>query len=171
MRPTDAELYRLAEQTGQLLQATGRVLVTAESCTGGWIGQVITAVPGSSAWYVGGFITYSNTAKQMQLGVLSDSLTTYGAVSEIVVKEMASGAMECSAANVALAVSGVAGPGGGTPDKPVGMVCLAWLMDDGTSMQTTSFFSGNRESVRAQAVAAALQGLIEMLNPNIHHFA
>lgn len=163
MRPTDAELYCLAERAGQLLQATGRVLVTAESCTGGWVGQVITAVPGSSAWYVGGFITYSNTAKQMQLGVSAESLTAYGAVSEIVVKEMATGAIECSAANVALAVSGIAGPGGGTANKPVGMVCLAWLMDDGTGMQTTSYFLGDREAVRAQAVAAVLQGLIELL--------
>ncbi len=163
MQPDDAELYRLAGQAGEALSRAGRMLVTAESCTGGWVGQVMTSVPGSSAWYAGGFITYSNTSKQVQLGVQADTLAVNGAVSEAVVREMAHGALECSEANVALAISGIAGPGGGKADKPVGTVCLAWRVDDSAAFETTCLFSGDRQTVRARAVAAALRGLIDLL--------
>ena len=164
MRPEESELIALSAQTGALLESSGRMLVTAESCTGGWVGKVLTDTPGSSAWYVGGLITYNNAMKQVLLGVLADTLNTHGAVSEPVVREMAHGAMECSEANIALAISGVAGPGGGTAEKPVGLVCIGWLLDDGTALQTTCRFPGDREEVRARAVAAALRGLIELLS-------
>ncbi len=164
MRPDDAELYQLAEQAGTALQRHDFQLATAESCTGGWVGMAMTAVPGSSAWYERGFITYSNLAKQQQLGVSADTLNAYGAVSEATVSEMARGALQHSAAQVALAISGIAGPGGGTPQKPVGTVCIAWAMNDGTSLTTTCRLSGERDEIRARAVAAALRGVIELLS-------
>lgn len=163
MRPTDDELYRLAEQAGRVLQTRGYQLVTAESCTGGWVGMVMTAVPGSSAWYDRGFITYSNDAKQRQLGVVVETLTAYGAVSEATVAEMAQGALSNSRAHISLAISGIAGPGGGTPQKPVGTVCIAWALMDGTHLETTCRLSGDRDEIRARAVAAALRGVIELL--------
>ncbi|MHB1678181.1 MAG: CinA family protein [Sulfuriferula sp.] len=164
MRPDDTELYQLAEQAGRTLKQRGFQLATAESCTGGWVGMVMTAVPGSSAWYERGFITYTNRAKQEQLGVLTDTLNNYGAVSEATVSEMAQGALQHSTANVALAISGIAGPAGGTPQKPVGTVCLGWATTDGTRLTTTCKFSGDREEIRARSVAAALRGVIELLS-------
>lgn len=163
VKSTDSELYQLAEQAGHALQRHGYQLVTAESCTGGWVGMVITAVPGSSAWYDRGFITYSNDAKQMQLDVLADTLQTHGAVSEATVREMASGALQHSKADISLSISGIAGPGGGTPYKPVGTVCIGWAMRDGTHLETTCRLSGDRDEIRARAVAAALRGVIELL--------
>lgn len=163
MRPSDAELYQLAEQVGHALKRHGYRLVTAESCTGGWVGMVMTAIPGSSSWYDRGFITYSNDAKQMQLDVSAQTLDTQGAVSEATVREMAGGALRHSKANISLAISGIAGPGGGTPYKPVGTVCIAWAMTDGTHLETTCRFSGDRDEIRARAVAAALRGVIELL--------
>ncbi len=163
MRPDDAELYQLAQTAGGLLLQRQRILVTAESCTGGWLGQAVTAVPGSSAWYEGGFITYSNASKLSQLGVKPETLATHGAVSEPVVREMALGALQCGSAHVSIAISGIAGPGGGSVAKPVGMVCLAWMRVGGESLQTTCRFAGDREQVRARAVAAALRGVIELL--------
>jgi nicotinamide-nucleotide amidase len=163
MRPDDAELYQLAEQTGQALHRHGYQLVTAESCTGGWVGMVMTAVAGSSAWYDRGFITYSNDAKQQQLGVSADTLDTQGAVSEATVREMAKGALQHSRANISLAISGIAGPGGGTRQKPVGTVCIGWALTDGTHLETTCRLSGDRDEIRARAVAAALRGVIELL--------
>lgn len=164
MRPDDSELQQLAIRAGELLEGSGRRLVTAESCTGGWTGKIITDIPGSSAWYIGGLITYSNAMKQVLLGVLADTLEQHGAVSESVVREMARGAMECSEANVALAISGVAGPGGGSKEKPVGTVCIGWLLDDGMALQNTCYLPGDRDEIRARAVAAALRGLIELLS-------
>ena len=163
MRPSDAELYQLAEQVGHALKRHGYRLVTAESCTGGWVGMVMTAVPGSSSWYDRGFITYSNDAKQMQLDVSAQTLDTQGAVSEATVREMARGALQHSKANISLAISGIAGPGGGTPSTPVGTVCIAWAMTDGTHLETTCRLSGDRDEIRARAVAAALRGVIELL--------
>jgi len=154
------ELYRLAEQVGAALKARGWMLASAESCTGGWVGEVVTAVPGSSHWYDRGFITYTNEAKQEMLGVSSETLAQYGAVSEQTVREMATGALKHSRAQVALAISGIAGPGGGSPQKPVGTVCLAWGVKDGSIQAQTLHFSGDRQQVRAQAVAAALQGVL-----------
>jgi nicotinamide-nucleotide amidase len=163
MRPTDAELYQLAESVGQSLTRHGQMLASAESCTGGWLGMIITAVPGSSAWFERGFITYSNQAKQDLLGVQAATLDSSGAVSEATVLEMARGALLHSAADIALAISGIAGPGGGTPKKPVGTVCIAWAQRDGTQFATTCRMGGDRDEIRARAVAAALRGVIELL--------
>ena len=164
MRPTDAELYQLAEQTGQALSRCGMMLASAESCTGGWVGMLVTAVPGSSAWYERGFITYTNAAKHDMLGVQTATLQASGAVSEATVLEMAQGALARSRAQIALAISGIAGPGGGTPQKPVGTVCIAWAMQDGARLATTCKLSGDRDEIRARAVAAALRGVIELLD-------
>lgn len=166
MRPTDAELYQLALETGQLLHRRGMRLVTAESCTGGWVGMVMTAVPGSSAWYDRGFITYSNDAKHAQLGVAMATIEQAGAVSIATVREMAAGALQHSVADIAVSISGIAGPGGGTPQKPVGTVCIGWVMRDGTVQASTHQFAGDREAIRARAVAVALQGVILLLSAN-----
>jgi nicotinamide-nucleotide amidase len=164
MRTPDAELFQLAEQVGQLLKQKGWMLATAESCTGGWVGQVITAVPGSSAWYERGFITYTNSAKQEMLGVSEQTLDAMGAVSEETVREMAQGALRYSRAQISVSLSGIAGPGGGTPKKPLGTVCIGWATGDGDLSSTTCRLGGDREEIRSRAVAAALRGLIELLN-------
>jgi nicotinamide-nucleotide amidase len=156
-------LDELAGRVGGLLLAQQRLLATAESCTGGWVAKCITDIAGSSAWFDRGFVTYSNRAKQDMLGVAAATLENRGAVSEATVGEMARGALAHSAANVAVAVSGIAGPGGGTPGRPVGMVCLAWLVSGGTPRVETCQFDGDREAVRAQAVARALEGLLDVL--------
>lgn len=140
------------------------MLASAESCTGGWIGQVVTAIAGSSTWYDRGFITYSNHAKQQMLGVQTATLTQYGAVSEQTAQEMAAGAIKMSDAQVAVAVTGIAGPAGGSKQKPVGMVCFAWASRQGLARSGTHFFSGNRETIRRQAVKTALLGIIHLLD-------
>jgi nicotinamide-nucleotide amidase len=155
----DTELVALADQLGQALKRAGCWLATAESCTGGWLGEVLTTVPGSSGWYERGFITYSNTAKREMLGVRTETLTRFGAVSEQTARAMAEGALVASQADLTVAITGIAGPGGGTPDKPVGTVCLAWAARKRPTRTTTERFSGDREAVRRQAVKAALAGL------------
>ncbi len=145
------------------LQARGEYLACAESCTGGWVAKVCTDMPGSSGWFERGFVTYTNLAKQQMLGVLPATLETYGAVSEATVREMADGALANSVAHWSLAISGIAGPGGGTPDKPVGSVWMAWAGPDGWRKALHYHFEGDRERVRRQSVAAALQGLLERL--------
>jgi nicotinamide-nucleotide amidase len=162
-RVSDTELDELAAELGEKLRARGWMLATAESCTGGWIGQVITAQPGSSHWYERGFITYANIAKQEMLGVPAETLETYGAVSEETASAMAAGALEHSHAQATLAISGIAGPGGGTPQKPVGLVCYGWALADGTRLSSTCRLDGDREEIRSRAVAAALRGLIDLL--------
>ena len=157
-------LYGLAEQTGLALKTAGLMLVTAESCTGGWVGEVVTAVPGSSHWYDRGFITYTNLAKQEMLGVSTETLAQYGAVSEPVVREMAIGALKNSHAHIAVAISGIAGPGGATQDKPLGTVCMAWALNGECVQIETNYFKGDRQEVRAQAVQAALMGLLKIIN-------
>jgi nicotinamide-nucleotide amidase len=137
------------------------MLATAESCTGGWIGEAVTAVPGSSDWFERGFITYSNAAKQEMLGVRSATLETHGAVSEQTVLEMAAGALAHSRATMAVSVSGVAGPTGGTATKPVGMVCIGWCVRGSAPFAVTKYFHGDRESVRRQSVVVALEGILE----------
>ena len=159
----DSELYRLAVEAGQVLQANGRMLVTTESCTGGWVAEAVTMVPGSSQWFERGFVTYTNLAKQQMLGVHTATLELHGAVSEPTVREMVAGALVHSPADVALAVSGVAGPSGGTAAKPVGMVCLAWALRGHEAIAVTRYFPGDREAVRRYSVIAALEGLIKML--------
>lgn len=154
----------LAAQVGGLLKSHGVMLATAESCTGGGVAQAITGIAGSSAWFERGFVTYSNLSKQQMLGVEAATLEQYGAVSDAVVREMVAGALRYSAAQLALAVSGIAGPDGGTPDKPVGTVWFAWGIKNSV-MQTQRYqLAGNRSEVRAQAVRIALQGVIDMLN-------
>ncbi|MBI2308235.1 MAG: nicotinamide-nucleotide amidase [Rhodocyclales bacterium] len=161
----DPELETLAAELGARLQERGEVLATAESCTGGWVAQCITTVAGSSAWFDRGFVTYSNTAKAEMLGVGKKTLVRHGAVSEPVVIEMARGALQRSPAQWALAISGVAGPSGGSPEKPVGTVCFAWANRDGRAECETCHFPGDREAVRRASVVHALQGLLARLAP------
>lgn len=153
------ELDVLSAGVGQWLTDRRWTLATAESCTGGWISSVVTATAGSSAWFDRGFVTYSYAAKEDMLGVARGTLTRFGAVSEEVVREMVTGALTASAADVALAVSGIAGPGGATPDKPVGTVCFAWALRGSGCVSETVHFAGDREAVRLQAVQHALDAL------------
>jgi nicotinamide-nucleotide amidase len=159
---SDADLTALAADLGERLAAAGLVLVTAESCTGGWIAKCMTDIAGSSGWLDCGFVSYSNAAKQEMLGVNAATLALDGAVSEPVVQQMAEGAMGRSAAQVAVAVSGIAGPGGGSAEKPVGMVCFGFALPDGVSTETRHF-AGDRDAVRRQSVRHALSRLIELL--------
>lgn len=152
----------MSEQVGAVLLRRGHRLVTAESCTGGWVAQAVTAVPGSSHWFDRGFITYSNEAKCDMLGVSAATLDRFGAVSEETVREMARGALSQSAAQCALAVSGIAGPGGGAPEKPVGTVYFAWEVKGGLCQVMKARLSGDRRSVREQAVKLALEGVIDV---------
>lgn len=153
----------LARRVGARLKKRGLKLATAESCTGGWIAQAVTSVAGSSEWFERGFVTYSNEAKKGMLGVRPATLSRYGAVSEETAREMATGALKRSGAHVALAVTGIAGPGGGTRKKPVGMVCFAWSGPQGGAQSATRRFTGGRESVRRKSVVAALEGLLELV--------
>ena len=152
----------LAKRIGERLKAANAMLATAESCTGGWAAQVVTSVAGSSAWFERGFVTYSDAAKQDLLGVSGETLRQHGAVSEQTAREMARGALQRSRASVALSITGVAGPGGGTREKPVGMVCFAWSRR-GEVRSETRHFSGDRESVRRQSVVLALEGVLRTL--------
>lgn len=157
------ELIKLAESVGMVLQRRGLMLTTAESCTGGWVAQLVTSVPGSSQWFERGFVTYSNSAKQEMLGVSDEVLAQYGAVSEQVVEQMVVGALSHSHAQVALAISGIAGPDGGSLAKPVGTVCLAWGLQFQPIVTRRIQLSGDRQEVRKRAVIAALNGLFELL--------
>lgn len=152
----------LARKVGDALQARGLKLVTAESCTGGWVAMALTAIAGSSDWFERGYVTYSNEAKHEALGVSADTLRGHGAVSEQTAREMAAGALARSHGQVALAITGVAGPTGGSADKPVGTVCFAWA-DGSKILSETRRFDGDRESVRRQSVVHALQGVLELL--------
>jgi nicotinamide-nucleotide amidase len=156
-------LTALATQVGAALTTRGQMLAVAESCTGGWVAKVLTDIPGSSAWLERGFVTYSNAAKQDMLGVSAQTLERHGAVSGPVVAEMARGALRHSRAQVALAVSGIAGPGGGSPEKPVGTVWLAWAAGEADPITRLMLLDGDRAAVRLQAVAAALHGLLDLL--------
>jgi len=158
----DNELYRLAARVGRALLRNDLMLATAESCTGGWIGQAVTMVPGSSEWFERGFITYTYISKREMLGVKAASLAGDGAVSEQVVREMALGALRRSHAQLSVAVSGVAGPGGGTREKPVGTVCFGWARKRGPTVVETRRFRGDRDAVRRRTVAHALRGVLKM---------
>lgn len=159
----DADLERLSAATGTALQAAGLTLATAESCTGGWISQIVTHTAGSSSWFDCGFVTYSNAAKQALLGVSSDLIDRHGAVSEETARAMAEGALTRSRADVALAVTGIAGPAGGSPGKPVGTVCFAWCRQGRTAQSATRRFLGDREAVRRQSAIYALEQLLAEL--------
>ena len=153
----------LATIVGARLKARGLRLATAESCTGGWVAGAVTAIAGSSEWFDRGFVTYSNDAKMEMLGVSAATLEAFGAVSEQTAGEMAAGALAHSHAQLALSITGVAGPGGGSAEKPVGMVCFGWAGEGGAPIVITRNFSGDRESVRRQSVICALQGVLERL--------
>src|SRR4051812_29760378 len=166
--PVDREedvllMEKLARRLGRLLKKKRLMLVTAESCTGGWAAQAVTAIAGSSDWFDRGYVTYSNAAKRELLKVKSSTLERHGAVSEATAGEMARGALARSRASVSLSITGVAGPAGGSREKPVGTVCFAWARAR-TVRSETCHFKGNRESVRRQSVVRALQGVIELLD-------
>lgn len=158
------ELARLATRVGDCLRERGWRLAIAESCTGGWVAKTITDIAGSSDWFDRGFVTYSNAAKQELLGVDAGLIEHHGAVSAPVVRAMVEGALAYSRAEVALAVSGIAGPGGGSLAKPIGTVWFAWGLMGGGPVTRRECFAGDREAVRAQAVRTALFGLLESLN-------
>lgn len=157
---TDNTLFELSKQIGLALEFRGATLTTAESCTGGWIAKVITDVPGSSAWFERGFVTYSNQAKEQLIGVTSQTLEANGAVSEAVVREMALGALQAARADYAISVSGIAGPDGGSDEKPVGTVWFGFADKQGQILALTTCFAGSRDDVRRQATEFALQTLL-----------
>jgi nicotinamide-nucleotide amidase len=157
--PTDTELHALAESIGTRLRERHHMLVTAESCTGGWIAKTVTDIAGSSGWFDCGMAAYSYEAKQALLGVNPHTLAVHGAVSEETAIEMVSGALVHSGASVAVAVTGIAGPAGGTDDKPVGTVWIAWKRRGGYPRAEVFHFDGDRDAIRRQTVAAALEGL------------
>jgi nicotinamide-nucleotide amidase len=156
-----SELEILAERLGRELLARGERLATAESCTGGWVAQTVTAIAGSSEWFDCGVVTYSNESKMALLGVAEDTLATHGAVSEATARAMALGAVKRSRADWAVAVTGIAGPSGGTPQKPVGMGCFAWAQRGGNCEALTCQFAGDRAGIREQAVRLALSGTLK----------
>lgn len=153
----------LSADLGALLQKNEMYFTSAESCTGGLLSQSIVSVPGSSDWFSCSFITYSNISKHKVLGVSKDTLNMFGAVSEEVVEEMVSGALKESRANLGIAISGIAGPGGGSPERPVGTVCIAWKINENQVIKNTFLFEGTRNDVRYKTVVAALEGAINLL--------
>ena len=156
-------LEKLAERVGTRLREKGALLVTAESCTGGWVSQAVTAIAGSSQWFERGFVVYSNAAKEELLGVRSETLQRDGAVSEQTARELALGALARSRGTISVAVTGVAGPSGGSAAKPVGLVCFAWATNAGVKSESRNF-TGDREAVRRQSVVRALEGVLEALD-------
>ena len=170
----DKELYQLAEQVAAQLTQTGNCLATAESCTGGWVAKCLTDVPGSSQWFDRGYVVYNGQAKQQMLGVPAKVISSNGEVSEAVVRSLAEGVLAHSNASISLAISGIAGPGGGSEEKPVGTVWFAWSRADKVAgvvrgVKTTAetqCFSGDREAVRRQAVMLAMQGALNILKSN-----
>ena len=159
----EAGTLELATALGRALEGARWKVAAAESCTGGLVSGAITEVAGSSAWFDRGFVTYSNDAKIELLGVSAETLKVHGAVSEPTAREMAAGALAESAADIAVAVTGIAGPAGGSPGKPVGMVCFAWARKGEGAASVTRHFGGGRAEIRAQSVEAALRGLLERI--------
>jgi nicotinamide-nucleotide amidase len=156
----DAELAALSDRVGARLRELGLTLATAESCTGGWVAQVVTHTAGSSAWFDRGFVTYTNDAKQDMLGVPATILANHGAVSQETAAEMAAGALKNSNALISLSITGIAGPTGGSPDKPVGTVCFGWCLRGERPETERHRFEGDREAIRKQSVIHALSGLL-----------
>ena len=156
-------LENLSTELGTLLQKKNMFFTSAESCTGGLLSQSIVSVPGSSGWFSCSFVTYSNISKHKILGVSKDSLKRFGAVSEEVVTEMVDGAVAESRADLGVAISGIAGPGGGSPDRPVGTVCIAWKLKDKQAVRSTFLFEGNRNEVRYATVVKSLEEAIELI--------
>lgn len=159
----DNELQQLAQEVGQALIAKKLMLSFAESCTGGLASVIITNIPGSSAWFDGGVVTYSNQAKQDLIGVSGESLRQYGAVSEQVASEMAIGLLKQGRADIVVSVTGIAGPDGGTSEKPVGTVCFAWASKNLPIKTQRSLFTGSRQEIRQQSVRAMLLGIKDLL--------
>lgn len=157
--------HRLSKRLGEFLKQRKLRLVTAESCTGGWVAQVVTSIPGSSGWFERGYVTYSNASKHDLLGVNLRTLDKFGSVSEACVREMAEGALQHSEADVSIAITGIAGPDGGLPTKPVGSVWMAWAGKGHETRARFGHFVGDREMVRQQAVMSSLQGLMDFLEP------
>ena len=155
-------ILALSRRTGTALKKKGQTLVTAESCTGGWVAQAVTAVAGSSDWFERGYVTYSNLAKRELLGVSQKILSTKGAVSEETARAMARGALRKGRGSIAVAITGIAGPGGGAPGKPVGTVCFAWARGRLLRSETRRF-KGGRSRVRRQSVLHALRGVLRCL--------
>lgn len=156
-------LENLSTELGALLQKKNMFFTSAESCTGGLLSQSIVSVPGSSGWFSCSFVTYSNISKHKILGVSKDSLKRFGAVSEEVVTEMVDGAVAESRADLGVAISGIAGPGGGSSDRPVGTVCIAWKLKDKQAIRSTFLFEGNRNEVRYATVVKSLEEAIELI--------
>lgn len=163
----DMELYDIAKRVGVVLKRKKLFIATAESCTGGLLAATLTDVAGSSEYFERGFITYSNIAKQEVLGVNSKTLEKFGAVSEEVAKEMAEGVLKNSQVQIAVAITGIAGPGGGTKTKPVGSVCIAWACSGLSTKTVTMHFAGDRAAVRTQAVKCALEELSNFTIANL----
>lgn len=163
MSERDTDLDLLAADVGRALRERRLRLATAESCTGGWVAKAVTDIAGSSEWFDRGFVTYSNAAKQDMLGVTAATLEQHGAVSEAVVREMAEGALGRSDAELSVAVSGIAGPGGGSADKPIGTVWFAWARRGGATRTLRRHFHGDRDTVRIKATAEALVGIRDAL--------
>ncbi|TDG08756.1 CinA family protein [Paraburkholderia guartelaensis] len=160
---TDSVVHQLAIRVGNKLRDGRLMLATAESCTGGMVATAVTDISGSSVWFERGFVTYSNQAKTEMIGVPPELIEKHGAVSEPVARAMAEGALSNSRAQVSLSITGVAGPGGGTPEKPVGMVSFGWSNRLHTSVETL-VFKGDREQIRVQAAAHALRGLLAFID-------
>lgn len=163
MQASDQAMRQAGEQLGQLLEQQGRTIATAESCTGGWVAKVLTDRAGSSAYLMAGLVTYSNEAKQAILGVEQQVLAEHGAVSEPVVRQMVAGAVQATGVDVAVAISGIAGPGGGSADKPVGTVWFAWGTGPDHTETSVQCFEGDRDQVRRQSVLYVLQGVTDFL--------
>ena len=160
------KLETISSELGELLKLKDYSFTCAESCTGGWVGHALTSIPGSSEWFGSSFVTYSYEAKTQILGVSSEDLDNFGAVSEEIVEQMVSGALHKSGANVGVAISGIAGPAGGTDTKPVGTVCFAWKMEGQDVITSTEYFAGERNEVRYSSVERALMGTIELVKKN-----
>ena len=160
------KLETISSELGELLKLKDYSFTCAESCTGGWVGHALTSIPGSSEWFGSSFVTYSYEAKTQILGVSSEDLDGFGAVSEEIVEQMVSGALGKSDANVGVAISGIAGPAGGTDTKPVGTVCFAWKIEGQDVITSTEYFSGGRNEVRYSSVERALMGTIELVKKN-----
>lgn len=163
MQASDHQLQQAGNALGDLLVEQGKTIATAESCTGGWVAKILTDRAGSSAYTMAGLVTYSNEAKQAILGVQAQALAEHGAVSEPVVRQMVTGALRAAGVDVAVAISGVAGPGGGSADKPVGTVWFAWGTGPDNIQASLQHFDGDRDQVRRQSVLYVLQGVTEFL--------
>ncbi len=164
MTPSDRDLEDMARRVGEQLLASARMLSTAESCTGGMVAAAMTSIAGSSAWFERGFVTYSNQSKVEMLGVAPDVIGQHGAVSIETAAAMAQGALAASHAQIALSITGIAGPGGAVDGKPVGTVCFGWAGEGLVTATETCLFAGDRDAVRRQSALHALQGVLTRLD-------